>query len=526
MPIILKNLLPTVDSGSWSATFSTDYAYTGTKSLKLTGTTSTAEVTVPTTTSIALNSTHTYYSRVYGYQTSKTSASVGFYWPIAEPSFKEQIAIKGAGSWQLYSGWNTRTSFSDGSYPFRLDFNNNYNAGDMYFDGAMLIDLTVGFGAGNEPTQDWCDANIPYFEGTKAIFFADDYLKYGYLPVGYTGLEYTESSGSQYIDTGVRPNDNTKVLCDFQLSSQTSNNECIFGATGQYSFRWYGSGSVFRSNGLDNVAFQTGISATDAHKVEKTATACTIDRTYSVTTTSAGALTRTLYLFAQHGSSSTTNYASVKIYSLQIYDSDTLIRDYIPALRKLDSVAGLYDIINGIFYPSIGTSHFSAGPEMQTYGLNLITDRTAEDVSHAIYLDSKWVSGKWTGTDKELTEWKGYLKGRYNAEDINRVGAAVEYISRFFNASGYMIEVIPATNWNVTEIPIKADMDAYLYYVEVLQRRTIPLLPTTPELPGDMDKLTYTEANNIEQILKDLYFLITNMAQTWFYSGDVYCGEI
>jgi hypothetical protein len=30
----------------------------------------------------------------------------------------------------------------------------------------MLIDLTEAFGAGNEPSVSWCDANIPYFIGT------------------------------------------------------------------------------------------------------------------------------------------------------------------------------------------------------------------------------------------------------------------------------------------------------------------------------------------------------------------------
>jgi hypothetical protein len=36
----------------------------------------------------------------------------------------------------------------------------------MWFDGIMLIDLTEAFGAGNEPSVSWCDANIPYFIGT------------------------------------------------------------------------------------------------------------------------------------------------------------------------------------------------------------------------------------------------------------------------------------------------------------------------------------------------------------------------
>jgi hypothetical protein len=38
-----------------------------------------------------------------------------------------------------------------------------------YIDDVMLIDLTAAFGAGNEPTQEWCDTNIKYFAGNTTI---------------------------------------------------------------------------------------------------------------------------------------------------------------------------------------------------------------------------------------------------------------------------------------------------------------------------------------------------------------------
>lgn len=38
-----------------------------------------------------------------------------------------------------------------------------------YVDGVGVIDLTDAFGAGNEPTKEWCDENIDYFNGTKTI---------------------------------------------------------------------------------------------------------------------------------------------------------------------------------------------------------------------------------------------------------------------------------------------------------------------------------------------------------------------
>lgn len=50
------------------------------------------------------------------------------------------------------------------------------------WDNLLVVDLTEAFGAGNEPTAEWCDANIPYFTDTMPL---------------YEELEYIESSGTQ-----------------------------------------------------------------------------------------------------------------------------------------------------------------------------------------------------------------------------------------------------------------------------------------------------------------------------------------
>lgn len=39
----------------------------------------------------------------------------------------------------------------------------------IYLDDIMLIDLTESFGAGNEPTREWCDENIPFFEDSYTL---------------------------------------------------------------------------------------------------------------------------------------------------------------------------------------------------------------------------------------------------------------------------------------------------------------------------------------------------------------------
>lgn len=48
----------------------------------------------------------------------------------------------------------------------------------------------------------------------------------------------------------------------------------------------------------------------------------------------------------------------------------------------------------------------------------------------------------------------------------------------------------------------------------------------TPDVPKDMEHLTYQEANDIEKILVDLDFLLNNMVAAWFYAGELYAGEV
>ena len=175
--ITLINLIPNPSMNSgWDVAYVTPTTtaipggFGGGYPLQLVGTTSVKEKSTKTTTNIPLIPNHIYYTRVYGYQeTQSTDATFGFYWPIAEPSILESIPTKNAGYWQLYSAVNNRKDFTEGSYPLRIDFNNNFTATTAWISSPMLIDLTISFGEGNEPTKEWCDEHIPFFSGTRTF---------------------------------------------------------------------------------------------------------------------------------------------------------------------------------------------------------------------------------------------------------------------------------------------------------------------------------------------------------------------
>lgn len=62
--------------------------------------------------------------------------------------------------------------FENESDEFQIWFGGDSPGGTkVYFDGYLLVDLTEAFGAGNEPSQEWCDENIEWFEGTTKISY-------------------------------------------------------------------------------------------------------------------------------------------------------------------------------------------------------------------------------------------------------------------------------------------------------------------------------------------------------------------
>lgn len=154
--------------------------------------------------------------------------------------------------------------------------------------------------------------------------------------------------------------------------------------------------------------------------------------------------------------------------------------------------------------------------------LDLITDRTQRDVDRVEELAEKgWAAM----TEQERAEWLGEMKGAYNASDMNRVGEAIAYVAGRFNGFGYNIQVSPKTDWTVEDIPTASQMADYLSYVKAL-RNAVPVMDDTPAAPAEIYGRTHQEANDIEQILLDVDALISNIAAAWYYSGDLFAGEV
>ena len=80
------------------------------------------------------------------------------------------------------------------------------------------------------------------------------------------------------------------------------------------------------------------------------------------------------YVFAVNNNNVAENHSPMKLYSLKIWDDGTLVRHFVPCVRR-DGVAGLYDITPGAvkkFYANDGTGTFEAGPVLESRSTGMI----------------------------------------------------------------------------------------------------------------------------------------------------------
>ena len=155
----------------------------------------------------------------------------------------------------------------------------------------------------------------------------------------------------------------------------------------------------------------------------------------------------------------------------------------------------------------------------------LITNRTQADIAAQEALEAK-IKAK-TATAAEVSEYYlGQSRGSYNATDLTRVGEALIYLAERLTKLGYPVTVNPKTNWTKTESPTPAQLTQYLGFVQKI-RNVLPVFSDTPQVPADISNdMTLEDANDIEKILVDIDALIKNMNAAFYYSGELYAGEV
>lgn len=233
--VTLTNLLTygNFEGQGWTGPVAYDTAHVryGSYACRIDGNTGSPEMCIYHSGGAPMVQGHVYYGRWEVYHEG-AQGSMGMYFPEAEPAFFEGHSLGSAGQWNLVSGRNVRSNWSSGTQTVRIDYNNGNAATSVWIDGAVLVDLTAAFGAGSEPDKAWCDANIPFFEGTTQV---DDSPLITGLVVSFAGITPNPCSVSQ------------NVLATVRLSSVVGVHR-VLPATG-----WLGSGPYYMDVNVPDV---------------------------------------------------------------------------------------------------------------------------------------------------------------------------------------------------------------------------------------------------------------------------------
>lgn len=194
------------------------------------------------------------------------------------------------------------------------------------------------------------------------------------LPNEYQEVEYIESSGTQYINTGFIPNQDTRVTMSGMLLTHSAN-ASLFGtrysaSARQFTMTWEDANNRFLSR-FGNNDVQIPFTEGTVFYVDKNKNITIVNSVEYTNTDNEFTCSTALYLFATNNNGSLMHYGKLKLYSCKIYDNGTLVRDFVPCYRLADNVVGLYDTLNNLFYTNAGTGTFLMGTEVNREYVNI-----------------------------------------------------------------------------------------------------------------------------------------------------------
>lgn len=223
----------------------------------------------------------------------------------------------------------------------------------IFEDGVLVRDMI--------PVLDWDMTPCMYDKVTEQLFYNQGT---GDFVAGHQihPVEYIESTGTQYINTGIKLNNNSSVELDYQLTEAVQNRKGLFGGLGSGGSKRFGallspSNSQLESGyGSANEFYQLGLPDTNRHVIKQEKNLLYFDGSLVYTFDTA---TFTHDFNAPLGNFNYTNYnpASAKYYRSKWWDNGVLVRDYIPAIDE-NGICFWFDRVSHTCYLNQGTGAF------------------------------------------------------------------------------------------------------------------------------------------------------------------------
>ena len=241
-------------------------------------------------------------------------------------------------------------------------------------DGIVICDLMPVLDKNKVPCMyDKISNTLLYNQGTGVFSYGKEIHP----------VEYLESTGTQYIDTGYIPSNTTGVKVKHTICANNGTDNILFGCRQDsgntrfwedvdwsqadnigWGFNTYsGNTSGYRYPLTNDMVGQTITSSLNFMNDR----ACKINgisydpnpQTATLTT-----LTRPIYLLGANNQGSFGYANACKIFTAQISNEQTLVRDYIP-VRDENGIGYLFDKANYKLYANAGSDNFKVGPDTE-----------------------------------------------------------------------------------------------------------------------------------------------------------------
>ena len=196
----------------------------------------------------------------------------------------------------------------------------------------------------------------------------------GGLPSGYTAVNYLQSSGTQWIEMGVAPNQNTKAVLKIKINdfgggtgASLIGSRTNFNSSDQF-FTYMDGSSIagrflFRMDGQTQAISWTGLTTDKIYTVTLSGTemkaeledgTAVFSKTFSVSDFES---TATMALFK---SKPLDNGFRGRIYSCKHYNGNELIQDFVPCLDT-NGVPCMFDLVSRKPFYNKGSGSFTWG---------------------------------------------------------------------------------------------------------------------------------------------------------------------
>lgn len=267
------------------------------------------------------------------------------------------------------------------------------------------------------------------------------------LPDGYTQLMYLESTGTQYIDTGIKPNQDSSISAGYMLTGEISGNVFVMGCTNTADSNRMNNGftRMLSPNRVgwggttagSLITITTPTVANTQYNIRFDGRVISINDTVVATSTSTDPWSANFnaYVFARNTAGTMSSGFVGRFYYFRMYDGDTLALDLIPCRRESDGMVGMYDIVNNEFHERRGTGNFVAGPDFP-----------------GEFGEVNYWSGRMTETTELLVN---YIKAKVQIRNKN---LTLQTLKQFFEVCLAHRDFNPSTDISVEESTLHFDL--------------------------------------------------------------------